>query len=119
MTLSIIRRCLWCGGAFRAPEGPGRPQTYCRRSHRQRAYEARHLAVSQGLGTDDVLMSRANLVELRDALYQLEAAMEDVDNDLTEADNPGRHRSALWHLYGAAANLRGVRVEPKAVGPAD
>ena len=74
---------------------------------------------SHGLGADDVLMSRTNLVELRDALYQLEAAMEDVDTDLTEADDPGRHRSALWHLYGAAANLRGVRLEPKAVGPAD
>ena len=119
MTLSTIRRCLWCGTAFRVPEGPGRPQVYCRRSHRQRAFEARHLAASHGLGADDVLMSRANLVELRDALYQLEAAMEDVDTDLTEADDPGRHRSALWHLYGAAANLRGVRLEPKAVGPAD
>lgn len=64
-------------------------------------------------------MSRANLVELRDAIYQLEAAMEDVDTDLTETDDPGRHRSALWHLYGAAANLRGVRLEPKAVGPAE
>jgi hypothetical protein len=64
-------------------------------------------------------MSRANLAELRDALYQLEAAMEDVDTDLTEADDPGRHRAALWHLYGAAANLRGVRLEPKAVGPAN
>jgi hypothetical protein len=64
-------------------------------------------------------MSRGSLVELRDALYQLEAAMEDVDTDLTEADDPARHRSALWHLYGAAANLRGVRLEPKAVGPAE
>lgn len=44
--------------------------------------------------------------------------MEDVDTDLTESEDPGRHRSALWHLYGAAANLRGVRLEPRAVGPA-
>ena len=92
---------------------------YCRRSHRQRAFEARQLAASHGLGVDDVLMSRGSLVELRDALYQLEAAMEDVDTDLMEADDPGRHRSALWHLYGAAANLRGVRLEPKAIGPVD
>lgn len=42
--------------------------------------------------------------------------MEDVDGDLTGSDDPGVHRSALWHLYGAAANLRGVRLEPKAVG---
>ena len=90
---------------------------YCRRSHRQRAFEARHLAASHGLGGDDVLMSRATLSELRDALYQLEAAMEDVDTDLAEADDPDGLRAALWHMYGAAANLRGVRIEPKAVGP--
>jgi hypothetical protein len=92
---------------------------YCRRSHRQRAFEARHLAATHGLGADDVLMSRSTLTELRDALYRLEAAMEDVDTDLAEADNPGGLRSALWHLYGAAANLRGVRIEPKAVGEAE
>ena len=91
---------------------------YCRRSHRQRAFEARHLAATHGLGGDDVLMSRTTLTELRDALYRLEAAMEDVDTDLAEADDPGGLRAALWHLYGAAANLRGVRIEPKAVGPA-
>jgi hypothetical protein len=45
--------------------------------------------------------------------------MEDVDSDLAEADDPGGLRSALWHLYGAAANLRGVRIEPKAVGEAE
>jgi hypothetical protein len=118
VTLSTIRRCLWCGAAFRASEGTGRPRAYCRRSHRQRAFESRRLAASHGLGADDVLMSRASLAELRDAIYQLEAAMEDVDTDLAEADDPGRHRSALWHLYGAAANLRGMRLEPRAVGPA-
>ena len=119
MTLSAIRRCLWCGGSFRAPEGPGRPQVYCRRSHRQRAFESRHLAAAHGLGIDDVLISRTHLEEIRDAIYLLEAAMEDVDNDLSSASDSGTHRAALWHLYGAAGNLRGVRLEPKAVGPAD
>ncbi|MGH8927422.1 MAG: hypothetical protein ACRDWH_03660, partial [Acidimicrobiia bacterium] len=92
------------------------PQVYCRRSHRQRAYEARYLARAHGLGPDDVLLSMSALSDLRDAIYQLEAAMEDVDNDLAVADSPGHHRAALWHLYGAAANLRGARLEPKAIG---
>ena len=62
-------------------------------------------------------MSRSQVAALRDALYQLEAAMEDVDTDLASSEDPGTHRAALWHLYGAAANLRAVRFEPKAVGP--
>ena len=89
---------------------------YCRRSHRQRAFEARHLAARHGLGQDDVLLSRASLGDLKDALYRLEAAMEDVDTDLADSDDPGTHRAALWHLYQAAANVRGLRIEPKAVG---
>jgi hypothetical protein len=91
---------------------------YCRRSHRQRAYEARHLASRHGLGDDDVLVSRQSLADLHDALYVLESALEDVDADLATGDDPERHRAALWHLYGATANLRKLRFEPKAVGAA-
>ena len=47
----------------------------------------------------------------------LQSAMEDVDNDLAEAGDAQGLRAALWHLYGAAAGLRMVRIEPKAVGP--
>jgi hypothetical protein len=56
------------------------------------------------------------LAELRDALYVLESALEDVDADLASTDEPERHRAALWHLYGATAGLRRLRFEPKAVG---
>ncbi|MGQ0848452.1 MAG: hypothetical protein ACT4OP_04940 [Actinomycetota bacterium] len=116
MTLSSLSRCLWCGRQFRRTPGPGRPPLYCRRSHRQRAFEARHLAARHGLSSDDVLLSRSTLSQLADAIYVLEAAMEDIDNDLAEAGNTGSHQAALWQLYGAAAGLRALRLEPKAVG---
>ena len=45
-------RCEWCGGEFHANAGPGRPARYCRRSHRQRAYEARQLAGERGISPD-------------------------------------------------------------------
>lgn len=114
MTLSETERCAWCGAGFRRSTGPGRPGRYCRRSHRQRAYESRALARSRNLGEDEVLMSARVLADLQDALYVLEAALEDVDTDL--ADDPEGHRKALWHLYGAAAGLRALRPEPKATG---
>ncbi|HSL27119.1 MAG TPA: hypothetical protein VLA54_12645 [Acidimicrobiia bacterium] len=117
MTLRHLRRCAWCGAGFKAGGGPGRPASFCRRSHRQRAYEARTLAARHGLGPDDALMSRRLLTELQDGLYLLQSAMEDVDNDLAEAGDAQGLRAALWHLYGAAAGLRMVRIEPKAVGP--
>jgi hypothetical protein len=110
------KRCDWCGAGFATSQGPGRPSRYCRRSHRQRAYEARQLAAVHQLGLDDVLVSAGLLAELQDAVYVIETALEDIDRDLAEVDNPQDHRDALWHLYGAAAGLRAIRIEPKAVG---
>lgn len=101
---------------FLRASGPGRPGRYCRRSHRQRAYESRALARDRQLAADEVLISARTLAELKDALYVLESALEDVDRDLADSADPHRHREALWHLYGAAASLRALRVEPKATG---
>lgn len=39
--------CGWCGGPMRQP-GTGRRRVYCRRSCRQRAYEAREAAEMAG-----------------------------------------------------------------------
>jgi hypothetical protein len=89
---------------------------YCRRSHRQRAYEARHLARRHGLSEDEVLMARKTIADLQDALYVLETALEDVDADLADSGDTTRHTTALWHLYRATSGLRALRLEPKAVG---
>lgn len=98
------------------PDGPGRPPEYCRRSHRQRAYEARRLARAHALGPDDVLLTRATYQALRDLLYRIEAALADVDTDLGGGADPEEYRRALWHLYRTAADVRSVAVEPKAIG---
>jgi hypothetical protein len=37
-------RCAWCHQPFSVPARPGPAPSYCRRSHRQRAFEARRLA---------------------------------------------------------------------------
>ena len=112
-----MRHCAWCGGAFKAAGGPGRPQRYCRTSHRQRAYEARREAKRRDLGPDEVLISRRNWEHLRDALYRLEAAAEDVAIDLgagraTKQD----YVQALGHLSAAVRDLQDIAVEPTALG---
>jgi hypothetical protein len=104
-------RCVWCGrGIVQAAQG--RPRKYCRRSHRQRAYEARLLAERMGLGTGEALVSSEALRGLNDRLYALETALTDVERDLR---TDGDHKAAFTHLYAAAAQLRDANLEPQAV----
>ena len=117
MTLSTRSRCEWCGADFAASSGPGRPARYCRRSHRQRAYEARRLAGERGINPEEVLLSRRTWEALRDALYRLEAASEDVAMDLM-AGRPTKaeYVDALAHLSAAVRELQEIAVEPLAIG---
>ena len=108
--------CAWCGEAIPSRAGPGRPARYCRRSHRQRAYEARREAERRGLSPDEVLLSRFAWDRLRDALYRLEAAAQDVTLDVgsgrpTKAD----YAQALGHLAAAVRELQEIAVEPTAM----
>ncbi len=109
--------CKWCGEEFRATPGPGRPKQYCRSSHRQRAYEARRLGESRQLLPDEVIVSRRAWEALRDALYRLESAAEDVAVDLeTGAPTKIDYVRALAHLSEAVRHLQEVSVEPVAIG---
>ena len=109
--------CRWCGGEYLRTPGPGRPKLYCRPSHRQRAYEARRLGESRQLLPDEVIVSRRAWDALRDALYRLEAAAEDVAVDL-RSGSPTKvdYVQALAHLSEAARQLQDVSVEPVALG---
>ena len=96
--------------------GPGRPQIYCRRSHRQRHYEARTLAARHGLSPTDALVDRTKLTRLNDRLYVLEAACDDVRRDLDESPDIDTYRDAVVHLLEAALPLRSAYLEPRAIG---
>jgi hypothetical protein len=56
-------------------------------------------------------VARAELDVLHDRLYELEAAIEDVDRDLAAADRPGvdEYREALEWLLAAAHPLAEAR----------
>lgn len=116
MTL-LTRSCEWCGGGFPVETHPGRPRRYCRASHRQRAYEARREAQRRGLAPDEVLITKRAWHQLRDSLYRLETAAEDVAIDL-QAGRPTKadYVEALAHLSNAVRQLQEVLVEPTAVG---
>jgi len=100
------------------PTHQGRPPKYCRRSHRQRAFEARCLAARVRLDSGDALVSAVALRRLRDRLYELEAALDEVEAMGAQADDID-YRRAFQHLYGAAAGLRNACVDPTARLEAD
>ncbi len=96
-----------------APAGPGRPRRFDRQSCRQRDYEARALARRHGLGADELVIDRSQLQDLHDRVYSIEAALEDVEQDLAAGTNPARLQAALDHLTAAAGGLRGYVLAPK------
>jgi hypothetical protein len=102
------RRCRWCQRPFDVVQGrPGRPKEYCRRSCRQRDYEARRQSAALGLGDGRIVVARADVDALHDRLYELSAAIEDVDRDLAAADRPtaADYREALEWLLASARPL--------------
>ena len=111
-----VRRCPWCAAQLPESSGPGRPRLFCKRSHRQRHYEARRLAVAQGLAPDEVLISRQQFDEWRDRIYLLEAAVEDAEQDLGDAPTLREYTEAFQTLFEAATRTKAFRLEARALG---
>jgi hypothetical protein len=85
--------------------GPGRPQVFCRQACRQAAYVAGRRRDELGLSESELIVARHELDDLRDKLYVLEAAIEDVERDLAEADGDQELREALAWILAAARPL--------------
>ena len=94
-------QCRWCGRSYEAAPGPGRPRLYCRRSCRQRDYEARRRAAELGLGENELIVTRQELNELRDRLFVLAETVKDVEHDLTDDDADDERRLLNVLLYAA------------------
>ncbi len=105
MAPTTDRRCAWCGRRFTLRPGPGRPRRYCRRSCRQRDYEARTRAAEVGLSERELIVARHELHALYDQLWVLECAVHDVEPDLTEHRTTAELRESLAWLLDAARPL--------------
>ncbi len=82
--------------------GPGRPRLFCKASCRQADYIARQRSAELGINESELVITRAALDDLRDRLYVLEAAIEDVDRDLAATSDEQVLRDALdWLLLAA------------------
>lgn len=103
----MSRRCRWCGRPFDVAAGPGRPRLFCKAGCRQADYVARQRSAELGINETELVIARAALDELRDRLYVLEAAVEDVERDLAGAEGEQDLRDALDWLLAAARPLCG------------
>src|SRR5438552_1449161 len=99
------RRCAWCRRALPERARPGRPRRYCTESCRQMDYQARRQARELRLVDDELIVTRRELDDLRDAVYVLACAVEDADRDLAADPSPAEVRSALEWLLAAARPL--------------
>jgi hypothetical protein len=101
---SATLACRWC----RRPViqgGRGRPRVFCKRSCRQRDFEARQRSADHGLDEAQLIVARVSLNELRDTIYVLQCALEDVARDMPkgiEAAEPAELRDALKWVLDAA-----------------
>jgi hypothetical protein len=94
--------CRWCGRGIEVRPGPGRPREFCGASCRQADYVARQRRTEVGLSESELIVARSELEALRDRIYVLEAAIEDVDRDLAAAEGEQDVREALTWLLDAA-----------------
>ena len=68
-----------------------------------------------GLDSGEALVDADALTRVRDLIYVLESALDDVERDLRGTDSADEYRVAFRHLYAAAVQLRGQTVEPRAI----
>lgn len=104
-----VRYCGWCGRRLPDSGTVGRPRRYCAQPCRQRAYERRAALARGGLPEDAVVLSASELGDLRDRLFQLRCAAEDVLTAVDDGAGPGEVKGLLVGLVGLADDLDRLR----------
>ncbi|MEZ5216912.1 MAG: hypothetical protein R2705_14670 [Ilumatobacteraceae bacterium] len=108
--------CGWCGGVVRvAASGRGRPRRFCSQRCRQWAWvtarRSRELELTEG----ELVVTRAALDELRDQLFVMACAVEDVRRDLERSPTPTSEElnaSLAWVMDAAAPLVDSVTPTP-------
>lgn len=105
-----IRRpqCLWCHLPVVQPE-TGRRRKYCSQACRQWDWVTRQRSAELRLSEEELVITREALDTLKDRIYVLACAVEDVEGDLEPGLDPTLrdYRKALeWVLEAARPLVR-------------
>jgi hypothetical protein len=98
------------------PTGVGRPRRFCSQACRQWDWVTRQRSKELHLSEQELVITRTELDDLRDRIYVLACAIEDVQDDVRPDVDPTTRdfRSALeWVLEAARPVVEsGLIVEP-------
>ncbi len=112
MTKSAIGRgereivpCGWCRRPVTPTEGRGRPRLFCKRSCRQRDFEARQRSTRHGVDEHELIVARRDVDRLHDEIFVLACAVVDAEADLREAESVADLRLIITSLLAAARDV--------------
>lgn len=84
-------------------DGPGRPKKFCSQKCRQWDWVSRQRAAELELSENELVVARTELDELKDLVFVLQCAVQDVRNDLTTSRHTQQSlRELLEWLLDAA-----------------
>jgi hypothetical protein len=97
-------KCLWCRIPIVVTEGAGRPRRFCSQACRQWDWVTRQRSKELNLSEQELVITRTELDDLRDRIYVLACAIEDVQDDVRPDVDPTTrdYRSALEWILEAA-----------------
>ena len=93
----IDKRCRWCRHVLIVATGPGRPKEFCSQRCRQWDWVSRQRASELALSENELVMTRDELDELKDQIYVLHCALNDVQSDLV---SPRQTKETLLEMLG-------------------
>jgi len=100
--------CAWCGKEL-AVSGRGRPRKYCSQSCKQRAYEQRHNVTGTSIPQEAVIIHPDRAAALRDSLFELRCAAEDIATATSEGAEPDEVRDLCNELVTLARAIEKLR----------
>ena len=100
--------CAWCGKDI-ASSGRGRPRKYCSQACRQRAYEQRNNVSGTAIPANAVIMTPDRAEELKDSLFELRCAAEDIATAVGEGETPQEVSELCRELVELARKIEKLR----------
>ena len=82
---STVVKCRWCRHTIATRQGRGRPREFCSQACRQWDWVSRQRAAELELSETELVVAREELDNLKDLIFVLQCAVNDVTADLASS----------------------------------